>query len=498
LSVLDSAAPSGLRGSQRPGLLHLPDGSSATVDDALYLCGEWGFDYDDWQEFTIDVALREQADGRWSAKEIGLEVPRQNGKGELIEGRECLGLFYLDERKLIHSAHEFATASEALDRMDDRIGRNPQLARRVKSIKRSHGEEGVYLKDGRKLLYKTRTKGGGRGFCADLLVLDEAMFIAETFLGALMPVISARPNPQMWYTGSAVDQEKMEHGIVFARLRERALEGKTGRMAYLGWSPAYERKPDGSLLWGVPADVSRAATADPAVIAQANPALGIRIDLEHIVETERAAMDHDTFCVERLGVGDWPRVTGEDGSVISVRTWLSLVDPLSSPVDPLCFTFDVSPDRSSAAVGVAGKRDDGLVHVEVAEHKRGTGWLLDWLEQRAERHEPAAVFYDQKSPAASLAPQLEERGVRTTPVNAADNAAAYGTFIDAVDQRTVRHLGTNELVTAIRGAAQRPLGDAWAWSRKSSGVDITPLVACTIALWGVETLRNREPMAAWI
>jgi hypothetical protein len=157
-----------------------------------------------------------------------LRLPRQNGKGEEIEGREALGLFYLDERKLIHSAHEFATASEALDRMDDRIGQNPQLKRRVKTVKRSHGEEGVYLKDGRKLLYKTRTKGGGRGFSADLLILDEAMFIAEAFLGALMPVISARPNPQMWYTGSAVDQEKMEHGIVFARLRERALAGAAG------------------------------------------------------------------------------------------------------------------------------------------------------------------------------------------------------------------------------------------------------------------------------
>jgi hypothetical protein len=95
---------------------------------------------------------------------------------------------------------------------------------RVKSVKRSHGEEGVYLKDGRKLLYKTRTKGGGRGFSADLLISDEAMFLAEAFLGALMPVISARPNPQMWYMGSAVDQKTMDHGVVFARLRQRALD----------------------------------------------------------------------------------------------------------------------------------------------------------------------------------------------------------------------------------------------------------------------------------
>jgi hypothetical protein len=91
------------------------------------------------------------------------------------------GLFFFGERKLIHSAHEFATASEALDRMDDRIAQNPLLKRLVKSVKRSHGEEGVYLRDGRKLLYKTRTKGGGRGFSCDFLGLDEAMHLAETF-----------------------------------------------------------------------------------------------------------------------------------------------------------------------------------------------------------------------------------------------------------------------------------------------------------------------------
>jgi hypothetical protein len=453
------------------------------VEDALYLLAAWGFDYDEWQEFTIGAALAEQADGRWAAKEFGLEVPRQNGKGELIEGREVLGLFYLDERKLIHSAHEFATASEALDRMDDRIGRNPELKRRVKSVKRSHGEEGVYLKDGRKLLYKTRTKGGGRGFSADLLILDEAMFIAEAFLGALMPVISARPNPQMWYTGSAVDQNTMENGIVFARLRQRALDRKPGRMAYLGWSAAYDAN---EVLWNSPAEVPPTATRDPDVIARANPALGIRIDLDHIMDTEAEAMDRDTFCVERLGIGDWPRVTGDDGAVISVKKWLSLRDQDSTPTDPLVFAFDVAPDRSSAAVSVAGWRDDGLAHLEVVEHKRGTpGWVVDYLAERVERHQPAGVFCDERSPASSLVTALEQAGVQVTVLNSTEQAKACGAFFDAVDERTIRHLGTNELVNALRGAVQRSLGEAWGWSRKNSTVDITPLVAGTIATWAL-------------
>jgi hypothetical protein len=40
-------------------------------------------------------------------------------------------------------------------------------------------------------------------------------------------------------------------------------------------------------------------------------------------------------------------------------------------------------------------------------------------------------------------------------------------------------------VNALRGAVQRPLGDAWGWSRKNSTVDITPLVAGTIATWAL-------------
>jgi hypothetical protein len=118
------------------------------------------------------------------------------------------------------------------------------LSRRVRVIKRSHGEEGVYLKSGQRLRYKTRTKGGGRGFSADCVILDESMVIPEAFLGALMPTLSAMPNPQLWYTGSAVDQEHMEHGVVFARVRERALQGEDPSLAYFGWSPPFEKPSD--------------------------------------------------------------------------------------------------------------------------------------------------------------------------------------------------------------------------------------------------------------
>jgi hypothetical protein len=178
-----------------------------------------------------------------------------------------------------------------------------------------------------------------------------------------------------------------------------------------------------------------------------------------------------------------------------VKLWLSLTDGQSKPIDPVCFTVDVSPDRSGAAIGVAGRRDDGLSHIEVVDHRRGTGWVVQRLADLKASHQPAAILYDSKSPAASLVPELEDLGVEMTPVNASELAQAFGIFIDAVEQRTLRHLGTGELVSALRGAAKRPLGDASAWSRKSSTVDISPLVAVTIALWGVGT--QAVAPAAW-
>jgi hypothetical protein len=479
---------SGLLGAQRPRILHVPEFVSSTGAEAVELASMAGLEMDDWQQFVLVNGLGERPDAKWASFEVGVEVARQNGKGGILEARELAGLFLLGERLIIHSAHEFATASEALERMDQILEGCPELSRRVRTLKRSHGEEGVYLKTGQRLRYKTRTKGGGRGFSADCVILDEAMVIAQQFLSALLFTLSARPNPQLWYTGSAVDQDSMEYGIVFAKLRERALKGEDPSLSYFGWSAPFEK----------PSDVSPAAAKDPEVWAMANPALGIRIDPEHVAKEQRS-MDPRGFAVERLGVGDWPRVDSDDGAVISVKDWLSLRDPQSRPVDPLVFVFDVSPDRSSGCVSVAARRDDGLGHVEVMEHKRGTGWMVDWLEDRVGTHSPAAVLYEEKSPAASLVTELDNRGVSVEPVNSTELAKACGNFYDAVDQRTVRHLGTNELVTAIRGAAKRPLGEAWAWSRKTSTVDITPLVSCTVALWGLENrVTAGEPMAAWV
>lgn len=471
--------PDLLLGAQRPRHLWVPEYESSAATEALELAATAGLVADQWQEFVTRVLLAERADGRWAAFEVALEVARQNGKGGIYEIRELAGLFLFGERLLIHSAHEYKTAEQALDRMEALLEGCADLSREVRTIKRSHGQEGIYLRSGQVLRYFTRTASGGRGFSCDFLGMDEAMKIKHSMHAAMFPTMSARPNPQILYAGSAVDQETMDDGVVFARLRERGLKGGDPRLAYLGWSAPFNH----------PDEVTEEDARNPEMWAQANPAMGIRITRDYI-EMEQRSLSARDFAVERMGVGDWPATDGSTGGKISREAWDKCMDAKSECADPVCFVFDVSPDRLSAAISVAGWRSDGLPHTEVVDSRTGTGWVAKRLVELVENNEAVGVLYAAKSPAAALVAEIAEESpeLELTPVDTAEHAEACGVFFDLVEQARLRHLGTTELAQALRGAATRPLGDAWAWARKSSNVNIAPLVACTLAVWGLKTI----------
>ena len=60
-----------------------------------------------------------------------------------------------------------------------------------------------------------------------------------------------------------------------------------------------------------------------------------------------------------------------------------------------------------------------------------------------------------------------------------------------------RELRTN---AAVAGADKKSLGDKWKWDKQGSAIDITPLVAATLAAWGYRKVLFEKPKAAtpWI
>jgi hypothetical protein len=296
------------------------------------------------------------------------------------------------------------------------------------------------------------------------------------------------PDPQIWYAGSAVDQLVHEYGIVLARIRERGMAGSDPSLAYFEWSIP-QPVDDGRKF--TPDDVSEEVAGDLEMWALANPGLGIRIAADHVA-SERRSMGPRQFAVERLGVGDWPATEPGGAAIIDLGRWGALADAASVVVGQPCLAFDVAPDRSSAAIARAGRNADGLPFVDVFEHRRGTGWVVERLAQEYHAVGPQMVVCSGTGITGTLVDELALRGVLVTAVNATEYAQACAGLVDLVLEDGVRHLGSKELRDAIRGAATRPLGDAWAWSRKSSSVDISPLVAATLAVWGTVTSSSGE------
>jgi hypothetical protein len=58
---------------------------------------------------------------------------------------------------------------------------------------------------------------------------------------------------------------------------------------------------------------------------------------------------------------------------------------------------------------------------------------------------------------------------------------ACGEFAAAVKAGKVAHPDDVEVRESLAGAQKKPVGDAWRWDRRSSDVDISPVVALTLA-----------------
>jgi hypothetical protein len=157
---------------------------------------------------------------------------------------------------------------------------------------------------------------------------------------------------------------------------------------------------------------------------------------------------------------------------------------------------EVSEDRSHASIAAAGALDTETVVIDLLHYLDGTGGVVAAVRAVAER---VAVVIDPHSPANTLVKPLTDAGVVVTTPSSSDAAVAYGAFLDELAAGRLRHTGRAELTAAVQAATARPMGGAATWQRRGAQVDVGPLVAASLALWG---WRNRPapppaPWAAW-
>lgn len=444
-----------------------------------------GMTPDPEQKLGLDMLFGLDEHGRSAAFEFAVICCRQNLKTGLFKQAALGWLFLTDQRLVVWSAHEFSTAQEAHRDIAELIDGCHYLSRRVKAVYDSAAYRAVELmpppgsSEGPRLVFKARTNKGGKGLTGDKVVLDEAFALRPSHMGALLPTLSARPDPQVVYGSSAGYAESS----VLRAIRDRGRSIDAGRLAYLEWCARFlrcEQEKCGHALGTPGCSFDRFEN-----VQQANPLLGRRrangtgLTWEY-VQAERAAMPADEYARERLGRWDEPGAA----EIFGPGRWDDCAAAKPDDLDLAAFGIAVAVDQSSAAIVAAASTGPRLV-VKPLRHGPGTGWVLDAAAELWQRYR-VPVVVDEGGPAADLIPFLEDDGIRLIKVSTKQYLDACAGFYRAVRDLRLSHADYPELTRSVNGATTRKVGDRWAWGRRSSSSDITPLEAATLAGWWVD------------
>jgi hypothetical protein len=533
-----------------PHLCHYPPAPFTSGPEFTELAASAGLILDPWQSWVLDIGLGEHEDGKWASFQNTVVVSRQNGKDAIFEALGLGWLFLTGERLIGHSAHEYKTAMEAFRRLVSLITNTDDLRRKVKKVVNTNGEEGIELLPGatvitgfggqagsqliaQRMRFLARSKGAGRGFSFDKVIWNEAYALVAAQVDAVLPTMSARPNPQLWL-GSSPPLDSATGEALF-RARAAAEDGLPGiMMVDWGMKASLDKiGPCQSEVCSHRASETGCILDSQEMYAATNPAYPHRIGPEAIAR-ERTTMDPVGFARERGGA--WPPNLTDGYAVISKKQWEALIDKHSgsekwqdkdfpAPTMPITSLVSMKPPtqligRPAFAVaissrgkgpvrfsiGVAQRRFDGKAHIELVVSGAGSASVPALLAKLKASRNPCAVVIDPGSPAGSIIADVEALGVEVTPMSARDVAQAFGMIYDAAtsekpEDRTVVHLGQEEIALALRGADKRDIGDGGtAWDVKNAGTDITPIDAVTKALWGLATKGHEvewEPLVMY-
>jgi hypothetical protein len=328
------------------------------------------------------------------------------------------------------------------------------------------------------------------GDAADLIVFDEA-WAHDAERGADLevasfPLMATRPGAQLWIMSAAGDIDS----TWWAQWLDT---GRAAAAADVGRGHCHiEYTADH-------ADVDPATYADEQVWIDSHPAIRHPGNPTGTVPLSflRDEYDRDPgqFARSYLNITDR---TGTTSAPIDLDAWHALeVDPPTR--ETIALGVDVSPDQASGAI-VAAHHDGRAVTLEVLDHRPGHDWIPGRVADVFDRYDVDTVAADVagQSPAAVLARPLEALGVPVRTLTLPDITASAADLLAAVRSGTVRHVPHPALDLAVKGARRRPIGDgSWAWGRRDTDVDVSPLIAATFARWvHPDTLGAAPPAIA--
>lgn len=469
-----------------PSIHIAPEWKETRGDQAYQFGASFGITLDPWQKLVMDDWLAVDDGHTWVCSTCGLSVPRQNGKTALVKVRVMYGIFVLGET-ILFTCHEVRTSRQVFDSLADILNPNgefPDIANQVQYIKRSNGYEEIKVADwhdgeewhkGGKLLFSSRSKGASRGFTADVVVADEAMYMTDEQVAALVPTMASSSGGDMQFIMLGTPPSPNDGGTVFKNTRTAALNGEKG----ISWCE-----------WGAD-DIGDIHDWDR--IARYNPSLGTRL-LRKAVESELSVMSPDTFARERLG---WWSKTSQNAAehVIGEAEWNACKVDNPSKDGVVVYAVKFSPDGSVGTLAACHKNDVPFIYVvDCRSMNCGLSWFADNLVQRKDK--AAQIVIDGQSNAQALNDILLDRGVPRNVIkrpNTSDVIASNSALVNAVKTREVCHYGQPALDDSATKTTRRRIGNNGGFGFASTDeADATLIEACALA-YREAMITKRKP-----
>lgn len=444
------------------------------------------------QRMISDVAGEVLPSGRMAYPVVVLLLPRRGGKTKLLLPT------FLQRASWLPGARCWYTAQTGSDAgLTFRQEWLPELAGLSES-----GHVGVRLSNGSEAF--TVKRSGGRtgvfaptrkalhGQDADVVGVDELWAFTSldgrALTQAIRPAQLTRPQRQLWLISAGGDSSS--EWLLEWRELGRALTGPDQGVAFFEWHP-----PVTPVLGGTGYQLSDGVDLDsPQLWAETHPAVGHTVDVEALAE-DRATFGADEFHRAYLNVFQ----TGLEDRVLPRLAWErnTLREAAADPSSwALTLAYDVAPESGSASVLLASPGAghlSGRVAAELIDAGPGSGWVADRVEQLVSQYR-CRVVADSKGASTVVTAELRRRGLVVDECSPGQVAAAADSLLAALlnDRLAVRP--EPRLDAAAGAAAKRQLGDGWAFTRRGSTSDITPVVALSLALAAVSAASSDTPL----
>lgn len=472
---------------------------------------------DGWQKHVMEgiTCIRDEEyynpildamEPKWAANEYGTVVSRQNGKGGIIEDRCVSGLFLWGEKEIIYTSHHYRTMTDMFERIADMvqilIKNDPDARDMYRNTMTGNGAQGIYLKNGQKLLFMARSKASVRGMSPDTLILDEAMMkLGPQEVKAARLAVSARPNYQILNFGSAGEEEAVYFGAVRRSIMKvydlgQKFADSNPRTGWSEWSVEFHtRYCDEDCT-------AHYAPDDPEAWRATNPSLGHgRLEIETIAdECEKVGgMDMDAFLLDRCSdPKHWPS-EGGGWKVIPRLAWESQRKPDMHMGDEFCLALDTAPDEEWTCITACGAttEDPELAMVEITsdaetgvlDYRPGLDWSFDRIVKIWKASGFEFVIIDPASPAGALIKRLEAQGIPVKEFTGRDYNHSCGEFLSGLAPKKgnparIVHFGQAAMESAAGNADRKNRVELWSWDKTVESADITPITSGTKAYGG--------------